>query len=154
MTLILIAALNHKRVIGTEGRLPWHISEDLKRFRRLTMGHTVLMGRKTFESIGRALSGRRNVVLTHHAIPGIETYASLEAALEALKNEENVFVIGGGELYRQTLPIADRLCLTHVESDADGDTYFPPYESLIEKRFRLEAEEPHDGFTFRDYRRI
>ena len=103
MKLVLIAALTRRRVIGAGGRIPWHLSEDLKRFKRGTTGHTVLMGRKTFESIGKLLPNRRNVVLSSRPVPGVETYASLDEALASLKDESQVFVIGGGTLYAQTL---------------------------------------------------
>lgn len=151
MKLIIIAAVNKKRVIGLNGAMPWHLSEDLKRFKRLTTGHTVLMGRKTYESIGRPLVNRRNVILTAGTIPGVETYASLDAALEALQAEEKVFVIGGGTLYAQTLPMADELCLTHVDNETEGDVFFPPYEDLVNDSFTLLSEEKHEGFVFRDY---
>jgi dihydrofolate reductase len=151
MKLIIIAALNRKRVIGNNGKLPWHISEDLKRFKRLTVGHTVLMGRKTFESMGKPLSDRRNVVLTSKTIPGVETYSTITAALIALKGVEKTFVIGGGKIFEQFLDRADELHLTLVDVDVDGDTFFPPYEHLIGTRFVLVSEEKHEGYTFRDY---
>jgi dihydrofolate reductase len=149
--LALIAALSRTRVIGKEGKLPWHISEDLKRFKRLTSGHAVLIGRKTFESLGKPLPSRRNVVLSSHPIPGIETYASLHAALDALKSEGRVFAIGGGQMYTQLLERADELYLTIVDRDVDGDTMFPPYEHLINTRFKETRREEHDGYTFVDY---
>ncbi len=154
MKLILIAALTRRRVIGKDGRLPWHIPEDLKRFKRLTTGHTVLMGRTTFESIGKPLPHRRNVVLTSRPIPGIECYTSLETALEHVRMDEKVFVIGGGTVYKQTLDRADELLLTIVEQNVEGDTYFPSYEHLIGPVFSLAARDAHDGFVFEDYRRI
>jgi dihydrofolate reductase len=149
--LILIAALARNRAIGKNGKLPWHISDDLKRFKRVTTGHVILMGRKTFESLGRPLSNRRNVVLSKHSIEGVETYASLESALKALDNEEKVFVIGGGQLFAQTLSRADELMLTFVEREVDGDTFFPELQPLLETRFVQTFEEKHDGFTFADY---
>ena len=154
MNLILIAAVNNKRVIGVHGRMPWHLSEDMKRFKRLTTGHAVLMGRKTFESLGTPLRNRRNVVLSSRPIPDVETYASLDDALGALRGEEKVFVIGGGQLYTQTLALADALLLTRVDNDLDGDTLFPPYEELLSRQFTLTAEEVHDGYVFADYQRI
>ena len=154
MKLILIAAVNAKRVIGIGGKLPWHISDDLKRFKLLTTGHTVLMGRKTFESIGKPLPNRRNVVLASQPINGVETFASLGAALDALRTEEKVFVIGGGQIYAATLARADELLLTIVDNAADGDTFFPPYEDLLSSQFTLVFEERHDGYTFNDYQRI
>ena len=151
MELVIIAALNKKRVIGKDGRLPWHISDDLKRFKKLTVGHAVLMGRKTYESMGKPLPDRRNVVLTTRSIAGVETYASIGTALDALKEEPLVFVIGGGAIFEQFLEHADELRLTIVDNDLDGDAFFPPYEHLIGTRFRLANEEPHEGFIFRDY---
>jgi dihydrofolate reductase len=151
MKLIIIAALNKKRVIGKHGKLPWHISEDLKRFKRLTIGHAVLMGRKTFESMGKPLADRRNVVLTSKKIPGVETYPTITGALSALKGEEKIFVIGGGSIFEQFLDRADELRLTLVDIAVDGDTFFPSYEHLIGRRFTLVNEERHDGFTFQDY---
>lgn len=154
MKLVIIAAMSRNRIIGKDGKLPWHISEDLKRFKRLTTGHTVLMGRKTFESLGKPLSNRRNVVLTSRKIPGVETYPTLAQALQALENEEKVFVIGGGEIFAQLLDHADELHLTLVDREIDGDTYFPPYEHLIGTRYKLVAREEHVGFVFEDYVRM
>jgi dihydrofolate reductase len=149
--LAILAAIGKNRVIGKNGKLPWHISDDLKRFKRLTTGHAVLMGRKTYESIGRPLVNRRNVVLTHRPIPGVETYGSLDEALQALASEERVFVIGGATLYSQLIEFADELYLTMVSTDVEGDAFFPPYEHLLEKVFREGNREEHDSFTFVDY---
>lgn len=154
MKLALIVALARNRVIGTQGKLPWHIPEDLKRFKRLTMGHAVLMGRRTYESIGRPLPHRRFVVLSATPVPGVETFASLDAALAILADQERVFVIGGGTLYSALLPKADELYLTLVDRVVDGDTFFPPYEELLASHFRLVHHEDHEGFTFMDYVRI
>ena len=151
MKIILIAALNLKRVIGNDGKIPWHLPEDLKRFKNITTGHTILMGRKTFESLGRTLPNRRNVVITKSEIPNIETYNSIEIALENLKNEEKVFVIGGGEIYSQMLSKADEIYLTIVENNLNGDTFFPEYKDLIDKKYKLVFEEKHDGYTFQDF---
>lgn len=154
MTLIIIAALSRNRVIGKEGKLPWHIPEDLKRFKRLTSGNTVLMGRKTYESLGKPLPDRRNVVLTSAPIPGIETYRTISEALQELSNEEKVFVIGGGEIFSQFLPLVDEMYLTIVERDVEGDTYFPAYERLVGTEFAVAQREEHEGFTFVDFSRI
>lgn len=154
MTLAIIAAIGKNRVIGKDGKLPWHISDDLKRFKRLTTGHTVLMGRKTFDSIGKPLSNRRNVVISSRPIANIETYASLDDALRALADQETVFVIGGARIYSQLLEQADELYLTLVEKEADGDAFFPPFEHLLSSRYKLVLEEPHDGYRFLDYRRV
>jgi dihydrofolate reductase len=154
MRLIIIAALSRNRVIGKNGKIPWHISEDLKRFKRITSGHTVLMGRKTFESLGKPLPNRRNVVLTSRQIPGIETYDTLDKALHALKNEDKVFLIGGGEIFAQALERVDEMYLTLVDRDVEGDVYFPEYRHLIGKRFREVNRESHEGFTFANYVRM
>ena len=154
MKLIIPAALNRKRVIGKDGKLPWHISEDLKRVKRLTTGHVLLMGRRTFESLGKPLPNRRNVVLTSKKIDGVETFESIPEAFEALKNEEKVFVFGGGELFGQLLEKADEWHLTLVDQDIEGDTFFPPYEHLIGNVFLLVGKEEHEGFTFLDYRKV
>ena len=151
MKLALIVAVARNRVIGKEGKMPWHISEDLKRFKRLTTGHAVLMGRKTFESIGRPLPNRRNVVISATPQAGVETYRTIPEALKALKDQEKVFVIGGGQLYACLLDSADELYLTLVDRDVEGDTFFPPYEHLRGTRFREVAKEEHEGFTFVDY---
>ena len=154
MKLILIAALARNRVIGRDGKLPWHLPEDLKRFKQLTTGHTVVMGRKSFESIGKPLPDRRNVVLSSHPVPGIETYTSISDLLKALSAESTVFIIGGGEVFRQMLPLADALYLTLLDHDVEGDTFFPEYEHLIGNTFRLVHQEPREGFSFVDYERI
>jgi dihydrofolate reductase len=152
--LALIVAVARNRVIGKGGKLPWHISEDLKRFKRLTTGHTVLMGRKTFASIGRPLPNRRNVVISSTPQPGVETYRSISEALESLKGEEKVFVIGGGQLYAFLLDSADELYLTLVDQGVEGDTFFPPYEHLLGTRFREVGREEHERYTFVDYTRM
>ena len=154
MKILMIAALDRNRVIGRDGKLPWHISEDLKRFKRLTKGHVVLMGRKTYESLGKPLPDRRNVVLSSGPIPGVESYRSLAEALRALKDERTVFVIGGGEVFRQALPIADGLHLTIVDGEHEGDTFFPEYEHLIGTTFEITVHEDHEGFSFVDYKRL
>ena len=154
MPIAIIAAIARNRVIGSDGRLPWHIPEDLARFKRLTSGHVVLMGRRTYEAIGGLLQGRRNVVLTSHPIHGIETHNSVDAALQALANERLVFVIGGASLFETLLPRADFLYLTLVDQSPDGDTLFPPYDRVLVTEFQQTAIERHPGFRFEDYERI
>lgn len=154
MKIIIIAALNNKRVIGKDGKVPWHVSEDLRRFKRLTLGHAVLMGRKSYDSLGKPLPGRRNVVLTSRKIAGVETFASIDTALVALKDQEKVYVIGGGEIFKLFLERADEMCLTLIKNNIDGDTFFPRYDHLIGTRYRLVKEEKHEGFIFQDYSRI
>lgn len=154
MKLAIIAAIAKNRVIGDNGRLPWHLSEDLKRFKRLTVGHTVLMGRKTYESIGKPLVNRRNVVVSSQVIPGVECYRSVDAALTALKDVDRVFVIGGGQLYKALLSKADILHLTLLDQSVTGDTLFPPYDHLIGTVFTETSREQRDGFAFVDYIRV
>lgn len=155
--IVLIAAVaEENRVIGKDKDLPWHIPEDLKRFKRLTTGHPLLMGRKTFESIvhqfGGPLPDRRLVVLTSRGAlpeyPEVEAYASIDDAMDALTDEDVVFIGGGEAIYRQFLPKADRLELTLVEGAYDGDTYFPKYEHLVGDVFEVTHEDRHDGFRF------
>jgi len=151
MTLIIIAALNRKRVIGRNGTIPWHIQEDLQRFKSVTMGHTVLMGRKTYESIGTTLPGRRNVVITSRALPHVECFPTIDEALAALQTEEKIFIIGGSKIFRQTLHRADELMLTLVDNDEEGDTVFPEYEELVKKEFTLVEKKDKIGFSFVRY---
>lgn len=154
MKLILIAALTRNRVIGKNGAVPWSLPEDMARFKKMTLGHTVLMGRRTYESLGAPLAGRRNIVLTSGNFSGVETYATIDGALRAVEAEEEVFVIGGGEIFAQLLDSAAELRLTIVDRAVDGDTHFPPYEHLIGPRFRSVFSENHAGFTFVDYARV
>jgi len=153
LTLIIIAAVSLNRVIGKDGKVPWDIPEDLERFMRLTTGHTVLMGRRSFESLGRPLPRRRNVVLSSKPIAGIETHQSLDAAFRALKDQEKVFVVGGGDVFQQLIDKADLLQLTIVEREVVGDTFFPPYEDLVKAEMELVFEEQHQGFRYLDYSR-
>ena len=151
MRLILIAAIARNRVIGKNGKLPWHIPEDLARFKQLTTGHTVIMGRKTFDSLDKPFPNRVNIVITSNVINGVKSYPSLEFALQALNNEKEVFVIGGGRVYTDALRFADELRLTLLDRDVDGDTYFPPYQEILKRNFRLIKEEHGTGVTFAHY---
>lgn len=128
MRISFIAAMAKNRAIGKENALPWHLPEDLKHFRNLTMGHFILMGRKTFESIGKPLPGRRSIVISRNpelAFPGVEVAASIEGAISLCNHEEEIFFIGGAELYRQAFPFAQRLYLTEIQQDFEGDAFFP-----------------------------
>lgn len=151
MRLAIIAALARNRAIGKDGKLPWHIPDDLRRFKRLTGGHAVLMGRGTWQSLGRPLPGRRNVVLSSKPVAGVEAYDSLPDALRALADSDKVFVIGGGTVYAQLLDRAEELYLTLVHQDVEADVYFPPYEHLLGTIFLEVAREKHEGFEFVDY---
>ena len=134
MNIILIVAMAENRVIGANNAMPWHLPDDLRRFRSLTMGHPILMGRKTHEAIGRPLPGRRNVVMTRNAnqtFPGCERVSTIEEACDISKDSESLFVIGGAELYRLFLPLAHRIELTVIHRTFDGDTYLPEIPSTI-----------------------
>jgi len=150
MKVVIIAAVAENGVIGDAGTIPWHISDDLKRFKRLTMGHPIIMGRKTFASLGKPLPGRRNVVLTRGApLLGVECFASLDAALKAC-GEATVFIIGGAEIYRLALPLADTLLLTHVHRQVAGDTKFPDYDHA---QWRETNREDASDYSFVEYQR-
>ncbi|OGW29628.1 MAG: dihydrofolate reductase [Nitrospirae bacterium GWC2_57_13] len=128
MIISLIAAVAENSVIGRNGALPWHIPSDLKRFNDMTRGHTVIMGRKTFESIGRPLPGRRNIVLTRrrgYQAEGCDIVHDLDSAFAACAGEAEVFIGGGGEVYAGTIHLADRIYLTCVKAAVEGDTLFP-----------------------------
>ncbi len=140
LELIVCAARNN--VIGLDGKIPWHLKADLQHFKALTMGHPMVMGRRTFESIGRALPGRRNLVLSSHElkVPGIERVGSLAQALALCASVSRLFVIGGERLYREALPQARVLHITRLEGDFAGDTFFPDFSALP---FTLGAVERH-----------
>lgn len=127
----LIAALAQNRVIGIENRLPWKLPEDLAHFKALTLGHPILMGRKTFESLGRPLPGRRNIVITrnpNYQSPGCEVAGSIADAIELCVDAEEAFFIGGAKLYAQVLSLVDRMYLTEVQTQARGDAWFPEFD--------------------------
>lgn len=129
--LALVVAMAENNVIGNANRLPWHLPADLRHFKTLTMGKPMLMGRRTFESIGKALPGRRTLVLTRREridVPGVETVASLETALGVTRDADELMVIGGAEIYRLCLPRAQRIHLTRVHAALAGDTRFPPID--------------------------
>jgi dihydrofolate reductase len=141
--IALIAAVARNGIIGVDNRLPWRLPEDMRRFRALTTGHTVIMGRRTWEAIGKPLSGRQNLVVSRsHGphTPEVEFTPSLDAALARVSRPEPVFVIGGEALYRAALPHAELLYLTEIERDFDGDARFPPFDRT---RWRESEREAH-----------
>ena len=160
MRLSLIAAIDRRRAIGYENKLLFWLPNDLKRFKALTTGHTILMGRKTFESLPKgALPNRRNVVLsssTSLSLPGAEVFHSLEEALASCQADEHVYIIGGESLYRQALPLADELCLTEIDAEAPAaDAWFPPIDPTAwheKNRDVRPADEKHPcPYAFVDY---
>ncbi len=154
----IVAAVAKNNVIGSKNDLPWYIPEDLKRFKELTTGHTVLMGRKTYESIikrlGKPLPNRNNIIITrqnnYKAPEGVEAYSSLDDALAAHRDDE-IFVIGGAAIFKETLPLADRLYITHIDKEYEGDVYFPEVDY---GQFSKVSEEIHAGHTFAEYHKI
>ncbi len=149
--LCLVAALASNGVIGANGRLPWHLPEDLKHFKSLTMGQPVIMGRRTWESIGRALPGRRNIVVTRQpgfVAPGAQVAASLEESIALCASATRAFIIGGAELYAAALPIADALELTEIDAAFDGDTKFPAFDRDAWREVRRERHRSADGLRF------
>lgn len=152
----LLAAVARNGVIGVDGDLPWHLPEDLAFFKATTMGHPIVMGRTTFESIGRALPGRRTIVVTRSPTwrhDGVETASSLAAAIQLAAphpGDAEVFVVGGGQVYAQAMPIADRLLLTEVDAEPRGDTYFPEVST---RTWVCVSRDVRDGFAFVEYRR-
>ena len=136
------------RVIGHRNRIPWHLPDDLRMFKQLTMGHHIVMGRRTYESIGRLLAGRTSIIVTRQhdwVVPGAIIAHSFEQALAAASGDEEVFVIGGAEIFREALPVADRIYLSLVDGEPEGDTFMPPFEALGWRE--IEREKRH-GYEY------
>lgn len=159
-----IVAMTKHHVIGRQNQLPWHLPNDLKRFKLLTTGHPIIMGRKTYESIGKPLPNRTNIILTrepHFEAPGCEVFNNIDQALDYAANLDNrgneVFIIGGAEIYRLFLPMINYLYLTIVEADIEGDTYFPELNLTEWKEVSSEthaADERHAyGYQFLEWKR-
>lgn len=150
--VVLVAAMARNRVIGCDGAMPWHLPADLKHFKTVTMGHPVVMGRKTFESIGKPLPGRKNVVISRGKpkLPdGVMLASSLDQALGYCEGAGEVMIIGGGEIYRQALPLAHRMELTFVDTQVDGDTLFPDWSADGWRLVSMEARPADDANPYR-----
>ena len=155
-----IVAAADNNAIGKGNQLLWHLPNDLRFFKKTTSGHTVIMGRKTYESVGKPLPNRRNVVITRqegYTLAGAEVVHSLDEALAGCAGEEEVFIVGGAEIYRQALPLTNRVYLTQVHAQLEGDAYFP---ELDKNEWKLETAESHNpderhayGYTFKVYER-
>lgn len=157
MKLILIVAHDPNLVIGKDGKLPWHYPEDLKHFKKTTMGHSLLMGRVVFEELfEEPLPGRENIVLSRSRTYDVPTFGTIEKALDYLRQQgrDRVFVIGGGEIYRQLMPMADGMIITEIHAEYEGDTYFPEYRDDIDRVWRETSREDHDDFSIVTYERI
>ncbi len=155
--ITLIAAMSENRVIGKDNALPWHIPEDLKRFKEITSGHPVIMGRKTYESIGRLLPNRTNIIITrdpNYDIKEAVITHSLDDALEKAKQSPGgdfeIFVIGGGQVFEQAISLADKLYLTIVHATIKGDSYFPDYSEFTKEVYRRESSNEEFSYTFLD----
>jgi dihydrofolate reductase len=149
--IYLVAAVARNGTIGAKGQLPWHLPEDLKHFKKITLGHPVIMGRRTWESLGKPLPGRENIVISRQRgfdAPGASVAASLPAAIALCAGEPVVFVIGGAELYTAALPLADGIVLTELERDFVGDTRFPAWDRTQWRETQREAHTALDGMRF------
>ena len=157
----MIVAADENNVIGGHNALLWHLPADMRRMKEVTMGHPLIMGRKTHESIGRALPGRRNIVVTHQQVefPGCEVMGSFEKALESVKDDPSgeAFIFGGGEIYKQAMPLATRIYMTRVHGTFDGDIIFPSmgtdWKEVSREDHTKDAENPHN-YSFITYERI
>ena len=147
--IVIIVAIAKNGVIGRDGQLPWHLPSDLQHFKKTTMGCPLIMGRKTFDSIGRPLPGRDNIVLTRDRelrIPGCIVMHSIEDAVEHCKDQEKAFIIGGGDIFKRALPFTDTLIVTALERDVEGNVYFNPIDpDRFQEihRLRCDEEEPY-----------
>ena len=158
MTVSLIVAYSSNRTIGKDNALPWRLPGDLAHFKRTTMGCPVIMGRKTWESLGRALPGRRNVVITrqeNYQAAGAETAASLDQALEMTQGHPEVFVIGGAQIYQQAILVATRIVATEVHAMIDGDAFFPPLDASTWEEWTRTEQPAENGLSYDlvEYRR-
>ena len=149
--IYLVAAVAANGVIGANGAMPWHLPGDLRHFKALTLGHPVIMGRRTWDSIGKPLPGRENIVVSRRAgfdAPGASVASSLGAALALCAGESLVFVIGGGELYREALPLAHGLVITEIQRDFEGDTRFPDWDRSQWQETQRKPQAGADGLRF------
>ena len=143
--------MSSNRVIGVNNTLPWHLSEDLKHFKSLTTGHTIIMGRKTYESIGRPLPNRRNIVISRNmeaSYEGAEVVQSIDDAFSISRNDNEVFVIGGSNIYEQALSLVDHLYITEIKKSFSGDTFFPEINKQIWIESSREDHITNDGLEF------
>jgi len=161
-TVSIIVAMAKNRVIGKDNDMPWHLPADLQYFRKMTSGKPIIMGRKTYESIGRPLPKRHNIIISRNSdyvVEGCDVVTSLEKAVEIAGDVEELFIIGGGFLYNQTIDAADKLYLTFIDIDVEGDTFFPNYEHLntvkvFSEEHSKDEKNPYDyEFTIFDIKR-
>jgi len=147
----LVAAVARNGIIGAEGQLPWHLPEDLKHFRKITLGHPVIMGRHTWQSLGKPLPGRENIVVTRrpgYEAAGASVAASVEGAIALCTGEPVAFVIGGAEIYAAALPLADGMVLTEIDAEYAGDTRFPDWDRAAWRATQRETHTSAEGLRF------
>lgn len=161
MKISLIVAVDSKNGIGKNNQLPWHLPADLLHFKKITTGFSIIMGRKTFDSIGKPLPNRRNIVISRQQnleINGVEVCDSIESALLLCKNEEEVFIIGGAQIFEQSLTIANTLYLTVIDHDFNADTFFPELDKNLWKESSNETHEPDEkniySYDFKKFEKI
>ncbi len=161
MILSCVLALGRNRGLGFGNKLPWHLPDDLKNFKGITLGHTVIMGRKTYDSMGRLLPERKNIILTRDTSYQVENAIvvhSIEEAIKECANEKEAFVIGGGEIVRLAMPYLNRMYLTHVEADIPADSFFPEFNQnewkIVSEKFHPKDERNPFDFTFKIYEKI
>ena len=160
MSVSLVVAHAENRTIGRSGRLPWHLPDDLKYFKRLTTNHTIVMGRRTYESIGRPLPNRRSIVISRDPAfraNGVEVARSLEKALAMAAGDDEVFIIGGAEVFERGIELADRIYLTMIHADVEGDVQFPPIDEAeweaVKRQYHAADDRHAYAFTFITYQR-
>jgi dihydrofolate reductase len=160
MTISAVVAISENRAIGKDNKLLWYLPNDLKHFKTITSGHTVIMGRKTYESVGKPLPNRRNIIITRQdiAIEGCEVVNSIKAALELCKTEREVFIVGGAEIYKQSLHLTDRIYLTVVHKQFEGDSFFPEIKKTDWVQVSREDHQPDEKnslpYSFITYERV
>jgi len=151
MKLSLIVAYAQNNVIGRDNTLPWKLPSDLAHFKRTTLGHPVIMGRKTWESLGRPLPGRRNIVISrnpHYAAQGAQCVTSLALAIEAVQDAEQAFIIGGAQIYQEALPLAQQVIATEVQAHIEGDAFFAPLDKKYWVEISRTSHPPENGLSF------
>ena len=154
---IIIVAISQNGVIGRDGRLPWHLPSDLKHFKKTTMNYPIIMGRKTFDSIGKPLPGRNNIVLSRNSsllLPGCAVVHSIEEALELCREDDKVFIIGGADIFNDCLPITDTIIVTALEREVDGDVFFPEIDPAVFKQTEAINHDLEEPYSIIRYERI
>jgi len=160
MTISIVVAISENRAIGKDNKLLWYLPNDLKHFKAITTGNTVIMGRKTYESVGKPLPNRRNIIITRQdiAIEGCEVVNSIKAALELCRTEREVFIVGGAEIYKQSLHLTDRIYLTVVHKQFEGDSFFPEIKKTDWLQVSREDHQPDEKnslpYSFITYERV